>query len=704
MMTGRPVIGLILALLVEASHWTRLRWDFDDESCSHAWQFTCIGIGLATVLIWLDGDRYTALPNLLTWLPPLLVPMQFIQTFGLRDAVPLNTFSFLAKQRRKRNLRLGLTEAEIYLNFGNVYFVTAMVAATLGSRSNANDWAFLTGIIILTGWMLLASSRSRPAALVLSLCVAGGIAVAGQRGLQRAEEWIGRGGGQWEPKFNPNSANTLIGKLGRVQQSPDIVWRLTPVQSPAPRLLRTASYNNYRASTWENQRQADDDFKDVDLAGTGADAYYRLKENADERATSSMLPSFTLRGAAAAESPLPLPGDASSLKDFALDGIERNTFGTIRIFPKESVIEGMVLWRSRTNPESPPLPLEDLKIPIPEHKVIQQIAREIGILRKSESLLQTWSQSPPALKGDLEFPTAARTINGPISRENTSASPPDLQGKLALLRTWFHRNFKYSKILTISSPSHVSTPPTAIAQFLTTNRTGHCEYFATATTLLLRAAGIPARYTTGYAVMEWDPKRGEFVVRGTHGHAWCRYWNQQTGTWLDFDTTPPDWLPGATPPNTSTQWFGDGLKRLREDFFLWRNRPRNRLGVTLVMSTIALGVMAFVVKRLWKSKRRLETRTAFNNHDGPVIRTPLHDLEPQARKLLGFRPLGQPFAEWLAQLAPSVSDSTILDEALALHQRLRFDPAPSHPEERERLAELVRQLNAILKRNVRRAS
>ena len=152
-MTNRPVMGLMLAILVEASQWARFRWDFDDEACGRAWQFTSIGIGLATVLIWLDGDRYTALPNLLTWMPALLIPMQFVQSFGLRESLPLNTFSFLAKQRRKRNLRLGLTEAVVYINFGNVYFLSTLVAATLGSRSNANTWVFLCGIVILTGWM-----------------------------------------------------------------------------------------------------------------------------------------------------------------------------------------------------------------------------------------------------------------------------------------------------------------------------------------------------------------------------------------------------------------------------------------------------------------------------------------------------------------------------------------------------------------------
>ncbi|MBT8330725.1 MAG: transglutaminase-like domain-containing protein, partial [Deltaproteobacteria bacterium] len=42
--------------------------------------------------------------------------------------------------------------------------------------------------------------------------------------------------------------------------------------------------------------------------------------------------------------------------------------------------------------------------------------------------------------------------------------------------------------------------PKNIENFLTRSRSGHCEYFATATVLLLRQAGIPARYARGYSV------------------------------------------------------------------------------------------------------------------------------------------------------------------------------------------------------------
>ena len=166
----------------------------------------------------------------------------------------MSTFSFLAKHRHKRNLRLGLIEQPIHINFGNVYFVTTLIAATLGSQSNTWPYslAFLPGIIVLTGWRLLAASRSRPLALVAALIVAGCISLAGQLGLDELADWFGNRGPSRSP-FNPNSVSTMIGRPGKVELSPDIVWRLRPLENSArPTLLRTGTYNTFHGSTWVN--------------------------------------------------------------------------------------------------------------------------------------------------------------------------------------------------------------------------------------------------------------------------------------------------------------------------------------------------------------------------------------------------------------------------------------------------------------------
>jgi transglutaminase-like putative cysteine protease len=663
-MTDRIMTGLLLAIIVESAHLLKFRWDFSEETASRAWHFTTVGIALAAVLIFLDDTPYLALPNLLTWLPPLLLPMQFIQSYGLRDSLPLSTFSFLAKRRHQRNVRLGLIEQPINLNFGNVYFVTTLVSATLGSLPNAWPYSllFLPGIVILTGWRLLSASRSRPLSLVAALVVAGCISLAGQMSLNELADWFGNRGPGRSP-FNPNSVPTMIGRPGKVELSPDIVWRLNPLdQSPRPTLLRTGTYGMFHGttSTWVNQRLVE--FRDLDnIEPVKGEIFYLLRDDqppeVQRESISPGLPRFSLRGTAFAETPLPLPGDTASLQKFELDGIEINSLGTVRVFPKRSVIEGTVLWRGQTTPESPPLAKEDLATPNIERDTIRTVVQEIGLDRQ-----------------------------------------PTLEGKLTLLRAWFRGNFRYSTSLSISSTNYLATSRSALSQFLTTNHSGHCEYFATAAALLLREAGVPARYAIGYAVVERDRKRGEFVIRGTHGHSWCRVWDEQDARWIDFDPTPPSWLATSSPTNTAAQKFSDALKRLREDFFLWRNRPANRLAASLVMLAIALGVVAFIMKRLWRSKRRMAAAAKSTGYGGPVVQTPLNAIGPQAEKRLGERPPGQPFAAWLMRLHPSLPDSRALEEAIELHQRLRFDPAPPLPSQLQRLSDLASQLAAAIRR------
>ena len=79
--------------------------------------------------------------------------------------------------------------------------------------------------------------------------------------------------------------------------------------------------------------------------------------------------------------------------------------------------------------------------------------------------------------------------------------------------------------------------------FLESSDTGYCVHFATAATVLLQAAGVPARYVTGYTV---QAVAGETVeVTGKQAHAWCEYWLPGFG-WTVLEATPSDQRPEAT--------------------------------------------------------------------------------------------------------------------------------------------------------------
>jgi hypothetical protein len=81
--------------------------------------------------------------------------------------------------------------------------------------------------------------------------------------------------------------------------------------------------------------------------------------------------------------------------------------------------------------------------------------------------------------------------------------------------------------------------PDPLAYFLFQKRAGHCEYFAAAMTVMLRSAGIPARYINGFQTGEYNSVGDDFVVRASDAHSWVEVYFPTFG-WLTFDPTPPD--------------------------------------------------------------------------------------------------------------------------------------------------------------------
>lgn len=72
--------------------------------------------------------------------------------------------------------------------------------------------------------------------------------------------------------------------------------------------------------------------------------------------------------------------------------------------------------------------------------------------------------------------------------------------------------------------------------FLRDGETGYCVHFATAATVLLRSAGVPARYVTGYLL---DARSGQAVtVTEENAHAWAEYYEPNLGLWIPLEATP----------------------------------------------------------------------------------------------------------------------------------------------------------------------
>ena len=85
----------------------------------------------------------------------------------------------------------------------------------------------------------------------------------------------------------------------------------------------------------------------------------------------------------------------------------------------------------------------------------------------------------------------------------------------------------------------IPPPPNvdAVEWFLTTQRVGFCNYFASAMITMLRSRDIPARLVVGFAPGQWDKSRNTWIVRTKDYHAWPEVYFPEYG-WVEFEPTP----------------------------------------------------------------------------------------------------------------------------------------------------------------------
>jgi len=76
----------------------------------------------------------------------------------------------------------------------------------------------------------------------------------------------------------------------------------------------------------------------------------------------------------------------------------------------------------------------------------------------------------------------------------------------------------------------------AVDDFLFSSRKGFCEHFASAFTVLMRAAGVPTRMVGGYQGGKWNGLGAFLTVRHADAHVWCEVWLAGTG-WVRVDPT-----------------------------------------------------------------------------------------------------------------------------------------------------------------------
>lgn len=118
-----------------------------------------------------------------------------------------------------------------------------------------------------------------------------------------------------------------------------------------------------------------------------------------------------------------------------------------------------------------------------------------------------------------------------LADELTAGLEYDCQ-KAAALESYFHSGeFRYD--ISYKAPEELDTPE----YFIFESKTGTCSDFATAYTLLARAAGLTARYTEGFTMSEGtNPQPGVYYIYTENAHAYPEVYIPGIG-WRIYEPT-----------------------------------------------------------------------------------------------------------------------------------------------------------------------
>jgi protein-glutamine gamma-glutamyltransferase len=273
------------------------------------------------------------------------------------------------------------------------------------------------------------------------------------------------------------------------------------------------------------------------------------------------------------------------------------------------------------------------------------------------------------LPGDL--PARIEELARRVTRDATND-----YDRVKAIESYLKRNYRYS----LDSP----VPPAgqdAVDHFLFETDVGFCEQFASATAVMLRTLGIPARVVVGYTPGDRNPFTGYHEVKASDAHSWIEVWFPNVG-WYEFDPTFA--IPPANPDLSETiplakaiEWIAGKVRDIL---------PAGMGGITRAVLFVALA--AVICWGAWLARRRLRKKRSplvlppgEVAGDGPIVRA-FGRLEVR----LAMRGTGRKPSETAAETMSRVADlrAQAARAALAALEVERYGPSDPPSDEASR--------------------
>jgi protein-glutamine gamma-glutamyltransferase len=628
--TGSMPLAIACALLLEAPRFLHWRWDLQDRDFNRLADITTV-LFLVVVIYQFTDKSVFGIYAILQTMPMVLLPLVAAQKLSSRGWINLSAL-FAGLRRQARN-NPGMPVARLDLSYP--YLVLILLAASTGDN-RLPYFIFIVGLLIgISLWPLRA--RRVPVMLWLALfaCVLG-TAYFTQQGMYRGQMRMERllAGVFVNVDWTARSAGrtyTAIGHIGRLKLSERIQVRAQlPDDVKPPLLLREASYNVFTQNTW-NVLEPEFEVIDPELGGQE----WGLHSGRADR--SIKLSSRHRRE----QGIIPLPHGAIRISDVTGFSIEQNQYGAVLLEARPGWVPYTVHYDQAALYDGPPVPA-DLEIPENFRPVLATVVKDL------------------MLEGH---------------------EPAAVVGKVT---AFFRDHFSYSLE---QEQRFIGT--SRLEDFLLHRRRGHCEYFATATALLLRATGIPTRYAVGYSLEEYSPLEGAYVARSRHAHSWVLAYVD--GTWRVVDTTPAVWallesegMPWWQPLPDFIAFVGYYLSRAQAVITEDEEFMEQQLPWLLAL---------LIVWLVWRTmrRRRLQSIGSRNKPQHQAgADTPFIQLLARLAGRGDQRQPGETLRSWLQRL--DIQRGTPeLQDLLQLHYRYRYDPGCDRDTLRRTLSKRVKQ-------------
>ncbi len=625
--------AIIMGLLLELPLLIKWRIDFSDKDANQLADLSGVIFFIITVYVFVNYS-FQGIYKILELLPFALLLLMLVQNYGVQNGIKTSAL-FISIRRLGKNAGPDILYST---NIGMPYVFICLISASSGNKYS--DYFFIACTLVIA-WLLLTQrtkhfSRITWFCAIVFVCFFSYLAQNGLQQLQnQSEAFFLKLFEQYGWRStDPERTSTSIGSLGRLKLSDRIMFRVkADKQSPVPLYFRETSYSTYEYGSWRNPKV------NFDIIGkTPGINEWRLNKNIPDQATMDV--AIYLQDQSAI---IPVPDNINTLTGKDLIQVETSMFGSTRVEAREGWINFRLGISDHDFVEAPPVP-EDLDIPLNYKTDFEQIAEKLDL----------YSKAP------------AKVIN--------------------TVQRYFKDNFYYS-----ISQNQRYTKGQYLTKFLFKDKKGHCEYFATATALLLREAGIPTRYTIGYSVQEYSNWQSTYLVRARHAHAWLKYYTD--GVWHNLDTTPSVWAPMEAEDRTLLEPLMDLLSWLRYKTTGGEIDSKKEASSNWVL-WLLFPLAAYLAWRFY-TKQRVDQKSNLDSIHSEFDRfgtdSPLYPLIKQIEQEADSRQVGETLMAWIKRIFPGTKAKQYFD-LITQHNTYRFNPVSDKQEEKKMIIDSLDSL------------